>query len=170
MRLTLAWLVVVSAVGCGGDPCADVSGPPALTLGGTDDDGLRFEVFAPGTERNLVPGSQGGMHVWLSARLRGLCPVDAVIDRRVMDETTGSVYQFARGAADWRELEPGLFELSEPIPLILCPEPLRRPVVGRALRVAVTVTATDDDGRRVDAQIPFVPACPEGFDCEALCR
>jgi hypothetical protein len=170
MRGFLSCFGAIVLLGCGGgaDPCADVEGPPILTLGGTADDGTGFEPLLPGAERNLVLGPQGGMHVWLTARVRGICATDAVLDHRVVDDATGSVYVLARGPADFAETEPGLFELTAPVPVILCPERLGRPVVDRPLRLIVA--AVDDAGRQATAQVPFVPVCPPGFDCESICR
>jgi hypothetical protein len=166
--LTLA--VGLGSLGCGPpvEGCEEVTGAPLLLLGGTDDAAEHFERYTPGSERNLVLGPQGGMHVWLSAQLRGLCPNATLLDRRVVDDLTGSVYLFNRAPAEWVEVEPGVFELTDAVPLILCPEPLGRPVVGRPLRVYASVV--DDDGRRAEAQLAFTPRCPDGMDCESICR
>ena len=164
MRRTIPFVWLIALAGCA-DPCADLTDAPALEIGGADAD-LAFEPFAPGSERELVRGLQGGMHVWLHARIRGLCPDTTTLDRRVLD-AAGDLQQLGRGPIDFVETEvPGTYELVGPLPMQLCP-PLAGPVVGEPH--VFTVIAEDGAGRRANAELAFVPRCPDGMDCSDLC-
>lgn len=165
-----AAVLAVLLAGCGaGDPCGAPTGEPSLELGGARIAGGPFEPFEPGSPRQLVLGPQGGMHVFLHARIGGLCPETTVLERRVVDDADPTrVYQVGRGPVDFVEAEePGIFALEDPVAIILCPEPSGFPVAGQTLRFVAS--AIDGEDRRADAQIAFVAACPDGLDCEAIC-
>ncbi len=147
------------------DPCATLSGDPTLQLGGSDADGLTFEAFADGAPRPLVSGGQGGMHVWLSARISGVCPTVAFLDRRVVDDATGETYYFASGRARFVDgPSVGVFDLYPAEPMFVCPNSVGGPVVGHPLRFVAAID--DDDGRHAEAELSFVPECPDGVSCE----
>jgi hypothetical protein len=138
---------------------------PSVELGGADAE-LAFEPFAAGSERELVRGLQGGMHVWLHARMRGMCPDSTTLDRRVLDDA-GDLVQLGLGRVDFVETDvPGTYELGSPLPMQLCP-PVANPVVGEPLRF--TVVAQDGASHRAEAELAFVPRCPDGMDCTDLC-
>lgn len=166
MRSIVAVAVLLASCGPA-DPCASVSGEPSLVLGGADASGA-FEAFDPGAPRQLVLGPQGGMHVFLHARIAGLCPDTTVLERRVIDDASEALSQFGRGPVDFVETgDPGVFELSDPVAIILCPRATR---ASRArARAALRGLRIDDEGRRADAELAFVAACPDGVDCDAIC-
>jgi len=159
-------LLLLSAllVGCA-DRCADLEGEPSLEIGGAPEAGDRFEAFADGAARALVPGTQGGMHVWLHARIRGICPDTATLDRRVTDEA-GELVQLGRGPIAWVDTEDG-FELDAPRAMVLCPGLDGREVVDRPHRFVVSVE--DGEGRRADASLGFVPSCEDPAVCDVFC-
>lgn len=66
----LAWMLTVSVMlsGCATD-VQEVDHPASLELGAGS---WRFETLADGQELELVRGAQGGWHVWISVRTRGL--------------------------------------------------------------------------------------------------
>lgn len=159
---SLATILVV--VGCA-DPCEDSMETPTLEIGGADAD-LAFEPFAPGADRELVRGLQGGMHVWLHARMRGMCPDTTTLDRRVLN-ATGDLAQLGLGHVDFVETDAdGTYELVGPLPMQLCP-PVVGPVVDEPF--AFRVVAEDSARHRAEAELPFVPRCPIGMDCSDLC-
>jgi hypothetical protein len=166
MRLASCALLILA--GCGPDPCASPAGDPTLVIGGASSTDLSFETFVAGDPRELVLGPQGGMHVWLHARISGICPDTAVLERRVVDDASGAVYQFGRGPVDFvASAEPNVFELTEPLAMILCPEAPGRPVLGQRLRFVTMVI--DDQSRTASAELAFVATCPAGVDCAAIC-
>jgi hypothetical protein len=154
--------------GCGPDPCDEPASAPRIELGGAPDDGSSFVAFEDGAERSLVYGLQGGMHVWLQARVHGLCPRDTVLERRVVDDATDRVPTFSSGPIALVDSEiEGAFELPTAIQMIVCPSS-ELPVVGQRLRFVAS--ATDGAMRHAESEIAFVAACPSGFDCGAICN
>jgi hypothetical protein len=165
MRAIVAMLALLA--GCGPDYCAEPAGDPSVTIGGADMAGARFEAFEPGAQRPLVFGEQGGMHVWMSLRLSGMCPETTNVERRVVGEE-GMVRVFGRGLLMFASAEPdGTFELSSALAMGVCPDPLGRPVIGEPLRFVVS--ASDAEGRRAEHELAFVPACASGDTCDAFC-
>jgi hypothetical protein len=76
-------------------------------------------------DQPLVPGAQGGFHVWLSYRVQGMSPGQVTVKRtvrRVSDNrlllTTSGVQQVGEAGPD------GYWELPAPIPSFMCPTPL----------------------------------------------
>lgn len=59
-----------SLASCGGD--GDTLAVPVELVLGTGE--VSFEPFTPGDSLQLYPGTQGGHHVWLSVRVKGLEP------------------------------------------------------------------------------------------------
>jgi hypothetical protein len=164
VRLLCLGLLLAS---CGGDPCATLNGPPMLVLGGADQTGQVFEPFVPGDSRTLILGPQGGMHVWLQAQISGVCPTTAVLERRVVDDAHG-MYVYGRGPVDFVLAEDGeSYQLTTAIPMILCPQGFNWPVVDQPMRFVAMVI--DDEGRRADAVLSFIPRCPAGIDCVSIC-
>jgi hypothetical protein len=159
VRLALA--IVLAA--CGPDPC---SGEPSIELGGADDDGGGYVAFEDGADRNLVYGTQGGFHVWLQLRTRGLCPGSTTLERRAVD-TAGAVRVYNRGPLPLVEVGDA-YELPNAERIILCPPTDALPVIDQPLRFEVT--ATDGEGDTAYAEIHIVPRCPAGDDrCPELC-
>jgi hypothetical protein len=165
--MRLALLALSLAAGCGSDPCGGIEGAPSIEIGGADFAGQRFEPFADGEARDLVRGPQGGMHVWMHARMENVCPETAVLERRAVDDETGAVYFFSRSPLEWIPLDDGRYELPGAEAMILCPPALDMPVVDHPLRFVATVT--DDALRHAEAELSFLPRCPAGMDCAPLC-
>jgi hypothetical protein len=160
----LALLLVLTA-GCGAAP-----EPSALTIGGTASDGTGDIVLTDGQEVELVPGSQGGFHVWLRVRASGLAPGPVTVQRiarRTLDE------KLVLRATDRRELDlsadGGWMELTTAIPSFMCPTPVGVSVVGEPVRFELTVV--DDLGFEATGTITLVPTCPAGqlAFCQSIC-
>ena len=165
-RAALGLALGLSVTACA-DPCADL-GPAELELGSADEAGVDFLPLEAGSTQRIHPGLQGGAHVWLHARVAGLCPATTVIDRRVLDAETSEVFVLGRGPVDFVEIADGRYELDGAVRMQLCPDPGRRAVDGRAMRFVVA--AQDAEGRRADARVAFTPSCEGDPRCEDLCR
>lgn len=158
MRLSIAFLCCVAAIGCA-DPCADVSGTPALTLAGSNQAGDTIEPFDDGGDRPLIAGPQGGMHVWLFVRMRGICPTEAQVDRRVLVDATDEIVDVQRGPGRFvQDEEPGTFVTTDPFTMFMCPA--ARTIIGERFRFSVRVE--DADGLVAMGEKPFVAACVAG--------
>jgi len=102
-------------------------------------------------------GSQGGFHVWLHLRTRGLC-------------AAGAVATLAAHTTDGREIvmqppiEPDLevhadrTETAAPERLILCQPPVGIDMVDQPFDV--TATVEDEDGRQAMGRQRMVARCP----------
>lgn len=164
----MRWWLLALLAGCGSDPCASITEAAQIEVGGADAAGATFEPFSDGSERSLIAGPQGGYHVWLHARVRGICPASARIERRVIDEATGDLLLFSSSGAGLVETATeGEHELDGAVPMQLCP-PVIVPPVGRALRFYARIT--DGSGRSAEAMRSFMAACPAGdLRCADVC-
>ena len=163
MRLALALFVL--SLGCA-DPCADL-GDPAIELGTSDADAEAFVPLREGDDVSLHAGVQGGAHLWLHARVTGLCADRALVDRRVLHAESGATLVAGRGTVGLVETPEGLVELEQPIRMVLCPPPAGRAIQDEALRVVVSTE--DADGRRADVTLGIVARCDDEA-CVAFCR
>lgn len=158
----LAAALAAGACGGGGDElsCPDLPmGSVTLELGGSGEEGATFAPFDDGSERPLIFGTQGGFHVWLWVRARGLCPGSAAFTLRASDEETGQevLLQEHRLVLDPVGSEEGSSTVRSALPLILCPNSVGQSVPDRPLNVVVEVE--DADGRIGTAETSFVPVC-----------
>jgi len=160
MRFSTTCLALLLLLGCA-DPCADVTGPATVVLGGSNLAGDTFEPFDDGADRPLIEGPQIGMHIWLDVRTTGLCPTTASVDRRVVVDATDEIIDVQRGPVRFdMDAELGTFRIAAPFTMFLCPSSI--PVVGERLRFMVRVE--DGEGRAAAAEKAFVAVCTTG-DC-----
>ncbi|MFK7989289.1 MAG: hypothetical protein AB8I08_24940 [Sandaracinaceae bacterium] len=164
-RLMAGCALGMLLVGCA-DPCEEL-GAPSLEIGTSDANGVAFETVAGDDTIALHTGLQGGAHVFLHARIAGICPTTARLDRRVVDARTADLVSLNRGPVDFVSLDDGRFELAGAAPMTLCPDLAGRAVEEASLRFVVSVE--DAEGRQADAQVPFTASCEGDATCEAFC-
>lgn len=160
LRLELVALTAALALcACGGQTAV-----AALQLGGADANGTGFHALAGDAE--LVPGAQGGFHVWLKLRLRGLPQGQRVrIRYDARREADGRLYSQGERGFDLGGGPEGLFETPEPIPIFMCPPPLGQRVMATPMRF--TLTLSSEDGTPLgSAATSFTPRCPTGEQAE----
>jgi hypothetical protein len=162
-----AWTLALCGFGfgCGGD--VGPIGPRVFEIAGATVDGTGYTPFRGG-DCALVPGSQGGFHVWLKVRTRGVAAGIATLAYTVRRK--GDARLVARNE---RRIEigapngSGVFELREPIPVFMCPTPIGTRVTDE--RVLIEATLTAEDGTPLgSASDEAVPRCPSG-DQAAFC-
>lgn len=167
--IPLATLLLFGCGGCGGTPPRP--GGMGLTLGTSAEDGTGFLPLSG--DQPLVPGSQGGFHVWLKYRISGMAEGKVRIKRtarRVSDHrlllTTDGVQEVGQMG------EEGYWELPAPIPSFMCPSPLG--VVVQDQPAVFNVVITDEQGRvLVEDTAEATPRCPEGDQadfCRRICN
>ncbi len=168
---TAVAVMVGGGAACGGE--ADGGPGPddlaTLAIGGTPDDG--GGGFVPlGGDAPLIPGSQGGFHVWLKYRITGMAP------------GLVKVRHSARRASDARlvltaerrqELGPattdGYWELPAALPAFMCPSPLGVRVVDETIRFRIEVLSAD--GAPVaQGEAEATPRCPSGTHADFCAR
>lgn len=160
MSLSLAALA-----GCGGPP-SEVK----VTLGGVTADG---RTFAPlDGDQPLVPGSQGGFHVWVKLRFEGVQPGRVTLERtarRVRDDRLVLTTRTAVEVGEWDE--GGAFELADPIPSFMCPTPIGVGVIDEQIRFEINTLDADGNVLAHDEAVA-TPRCPEGEQsqfCQNIC-
>lgn len=174
-RAVLLFVSVMVAAGCGGgaplgidagdDPDVIITdgdgGGPRVVAGSATDDGSAFLDVPDGTDVTLAPGSQGGFHVWIGLRAKGLSGSFYLrhLARRVSDDALvlRGGYQYVtipESALDtWWERESAA-------PAFMCPTPIGLSVRNTPIRFTVEVFTTDEEFVTSD-QIVLTPHCPE---------
>jgi hypothetical protein len=142
-----------------------------VTVGGANADMSGF-VTLDG-DVMLVPGGQGGFHVWVKYRVTGAGAERvniAYTARRVSDSRLILTNKIsAELGAPGSE---GYWESPVPIPAFMCPSPLGITVQDQPMVFDFQVR-DDADGVRGAATATFTPHCPEGDQaahCVAICN
>jgi hypothetical protein len=161
-------LLAVSGGACGGEvPPPPPPGEISLALGGTADDGAGFTPL--GGDVALVPGAQGGFHVWLKYRVTGSSPGPMRVRHsgaRADDGRPVLVGQ-SRPVDVGTPDDAGAWESPSAAPAFMCPAPIGIPVDGTPIRFRVELLDVND--RPVaSGQAEATPRCPRG-DQEAFC-
>jgi hypothetical protein len=144
-----------------------------LLIGGAASDGSGYVELVAGEDVTLVPGGQGGFHVWLRLRGLGLEPGMLAIERNARRVSDGALIL---RTMDRKEMASPLpdgewFEVSDPMASFMCPSPIGVSVIDTEVRFEVSVV--DPSGVSANAAITLVPRCPPDPDlrryCERLC-
>jgi len=168
VRLPISALLLLLLPACG-EPPVQV-GPGSLTLGTTATDGTGFRELAG--DQPLVPGAQGGFHVWLKYRIKGMSPGKVTVirtARRVVDDrlilTTEASQEIGVAGPD------GTWELPNAIPSFMCPSPLGVKVFD--LPVVFDVKVIGPDGATLaESSAEATPRCPTDAQadfCHSIC-
>jgi hypothetical protein len=169
----LAFAGVVAAalglVGCGGSAHPPPPPPPGyatLALGSAASDGSGF-VPLDG-DQTLVPGAQGGFHVWLRWRVQGMAPATVHVHRESHRVSDDALVLLADGETDVGAPDAdGWWSLPAALPSFMCPTPIGISVIDQAIEFDVTLT--DDAGTLVAKQSAEATVhCPTG-DQNAFC-
>ena len=170
MRASVLVLATVMGIGCGGEP-PPPQGKVALVLGGADPTTGQWVTLTDGQDAELVPGAQGGFHVWMKLRLGHMEPQRlraAKTAHRVGDGqlVLRSSLVFDVGAPD----DTGVWELPMATPMFMCPSPIGLSVIDQP--ISFEIELSDEAGARVaGSSVRLVPHCPaEGRDfCLKIC-
>jgi hypothetical protein len=142
-----------------------------LALGSAPQGGSGFQAMP--LDATLVPGAQGGFHVWLGYRIQGAPPGTVTASHVVRRERDGKLLsrgerrlELGPGAAD------GWWQSDAATPAFLCPTPLGVSVIGETatfevkLRAGGVDLATDSATARLlcpqDAQADFCTRICQG--------
>ncbi|RMH37095.1 MAG: hypothetical protein D6689_21405 [Deltaproteobacteria bacterium] len=170
-RAMRAAAALAAAVACGGpEPAEPDAAPPVadLAIGTARADGTGFVDVAPGGDVALVPGSQGGFHVWVNVRVRGAAG-PLVLWRSARRASDGAlVLAASRTAVDVPAAAMETWwEPAAAAPSFLCPAPVGIDIDGEPLEFSVELATGDGDVLGTAAAV-WVPRCPDG-DLAALC-
>jgi hypothetical protein len=141
-------------------------GDAMLALGTAATDGSGF--VALGGDATLVPGAQGGFHIWIKYRISDMAPETVKVhreSRRVSDDalvllTDGTIDVGAAGSDGW-------WELPAAQPSFMCPTPIGIDVIDQRIVFDVTMTA-EDGSPLAKASAEATVHCPDG-DQAAFC-
>ncbi len=154
-------------------PFAD-AGPLAgeLEAGGAALDGQGFVELEDGADAELVPGAQGGFHVWINVRVHGVAG-PLYLEREARRASDGALV--LAGSRRALEVPPDAmddwWENPTAAPSFMCPSPIGIRVFDEEL--LFTVRLLDDSDRVVaEDQLIVVPRCPTGEHadfCASIC-
>lgn len=160
----LALALVATLAGCGG--AQSPPGSATLLLGGAASDGSGFVALSG--DQTLVPGAQGGFHVWLKYRVAGMAPATVHVHRESHRVSDDALVLRADGTqAVGNVAAEGFWELPAALPSFMCPTPLGISVIDQ--RIVFDVTLTGDDGKTIaKSSAEATVHCPGG-DQAAFC-
>lgn len=173
-RGALALAVLLGLSGC--EPPPPPPPPPGqLSLGTLDTQG-RWVDLIEGAEVPLVPGAQGGFHVWLKYRISGLSGrvrVSRIAERlgpggtrqRVLTAPS-TVLELPADSSPW--------ETPDPIPSFMCPTPIGVSVLDAPVEFLVTMEVAEPTvqppATLARAAVTLRPHCPpEGDGTRPFC-
>lgn len=166
------------AAGCGGEePVPPVGSVGSLFVGGGGEDGAQgFVEFADGQDVTLIPGSQGGFHVFVHVRVEeavmDAASTKLTLDRKARRDTTGELVSQSKHRATFiHSTVDGLLETEKAIPMFLCPSPIGIPVADETLVVRVRALGEEEEEEEAKAEgaLRLVPRCPTDDQAE-FCR
>lgn len=174
-RLVLLATTFGLPAGCGE---SDVRPPPVgsleVSLGGAP--GVDGSGYVPlSGDAVLVPGAQGGFHVWMKYRVSGASP--GVFDvsytvRRTRDARL--ILTAKRRQEIGAPSAEGYWELPVAIPAFMCPSPIGVDVRDEPMRFVLEILAPAPDATLLgSATADVTPHCPDGDHasfCDEICR
>jgi hypothetical protein len=172
MRQFAAAFVLVSTAalalaGCGGASSPQV--PGSLMLGTAALDGSGFLPLEG--DQTLVPGSQGGFHIWLKYRVSGMGEGRVQVQRTVRRVSDDHLLLTASGTVDLGPEVGGYWETPKALPSFMCPSPLGVNVIGEA--AVFDVQILDANGRELGhATAEATALCPtdtQAAFCQQIC-
>ncbi len=131
----------------------------ALALGAPTASG-GFAPFSAGQDVTLVEGAQGGFHVWMKYRVRGMSAQPTELERTAERASDGVIVLRTMSVADvGAPAADGWFESPDALPMFMCPTPIGISVIDRPMVFELRFL----DGDRVVAEqsIELVPRCPD---------
>ena len=158
-------LAALLLAGCGGTQ--PPPGDAMLALGGAAaSDGSGF--VALGGDQTLVPGAQGGFHVWLKYRVAGMAPEKVHVHRESRRVSDDALVLLADGTQDVGAVgDDGWWELPAALPSFMCPTPIGISVIDERIVFEVTLT-TLDGAPLAKSTAEATVHCPAG-DQAAFC-
>ncbi len=170
MRLA-SLLALALAASCGGSTKQQMMMLTGeIDLGTAAQDGTGFLPLTG--DQTLVPGAQGGFHIWLKYRLRGMGPGRLEVKRTARRVSDDRLLLTADGTVDVGDPGPdGYWEIPNAIPSFMCPSPLGVNIIGEA--TVFDVVILDSAGNELAAQTaeatPFCPTDSQAAFCQMIC-
>jgi hypothetical protein len=162
---------LLAALGCSAIEPEPEPEPPAgeALVGSAAADGSGFVPVDDGADVELIPGAQGGFHVWLNVSVHGLSG-RVLFERRARRASDGVlVFRGLRQLLDIPEdAMDTWWDNPHATPAFMCPSPIGIKVYDEALVFEAELTSEDGEVLATD-QLILVPRCPDGEQAE-FCR
>ncbi|HLU65101.1 MAG TPA: hypothetical protein VKZ63_02425 [Kofleriaceae bacterium] len=171
----LAAAAALAACGGGVEPGGPDSGPTGqgeLLLGGADDTGNGFVPLEDGADVPLIGGAQGGFHVWIGLRVRGI-EGELRIEREARRVSDGELVLRTpvQELVVPGEAMDGWWERPDAAASFMCPSPIAIQVYDEEIVFRAEITSEDGELLAVD-DLVAVPRCPDGDQaefCQSIC-
>ncbi len=153
-------LAAMAFVSCTGvpDPCANLpDAAAAIELGSVNPSNPQaYSALADGDAVYMVPGNQGGQHIWIQVHARSVCPTHPRVRVRVIRASDGVLVGFSQFAGNtWTEV-PGAPGTYTSTPFAAAIDADRYCTVIRGGTVRVEVQVDDTRGRVANAAVGLV--------------
>ena len=167
-------IVVAAALGALACTDREPAGPDAapslaeLDIGSAEVDGTGFVHTEDGVDVLLVPGSQGGFHIWTGLRVAGATGEFRIVRsaRRVRDDAL--ILRASPFAVEVPADAEGGWEAHNAAPSFMCPSPLGVMVRDETIELVAELRSREDDALLATDTMRVTPRCPDG-DHHAFC-
>jgi hypothetical protein len=170
-----ALIAAFVVAGCGGGSVMKQPPPSdGMLLLGTAaaSDGSGYVPLAG--DQTLVPGAQGGFHVWLKYRVAGMAPEEVHVHRESRRASDNALVLLTDGTQDIGTPGPdddGWWELPTALPSFMCPTPIGISVIDELIVFDVTLS-TSDGAPLAHSSASATVHCPDGAQadfCAKIC-
>jgi len=165
--------IACALVGCGGSGMQPPPGDAMLTVGtAAAPDGSGWAALDG--DATLVPGAQGGFHIWLKYRVAGMAPEKVKVHRESHRVSDDALVLLTDGTQDVGAPAPGndgWWELPQALPSFMCPTPIGINVIDERIVFEVTLSTMDDQPLAKSSAEATVH-CPDGTQapfCAKIC-
>ena len=168
----LALAAALSLAGCGGG-AATMPGAVQVELGTAASDGTGFLPLTG--DQTLVPGAQGGFHVWVKWKVQGMSPQKVHAQRTVRRTSDDALILTTVGAVDVGASSDGWWELPSALPSFMCPTPIGVRVQDEEVKFDLVISADDNGepgaqlGQTTATATPRCPTDSEMTFCQQIC-
>lgn len=166
-------LLTLAGAGCADDmPLPPDPGEAEVVVGGAEASGSGFVALDDGDEVELIPGAQGGYHVFVGMEMSGAMGT-LYVDRDARREEDGTLVlrtnlQTLEVPEDAME---GWWQKPTAFTSFMCPSPIGVEVSDQPIEFRVALV-DDDEVILGEDTLTLVPRCPEGelFEhCDRIC-
>jgi hypothetical protein len=161
------------AVGCGG--AAVHSGTVSVGLGTSSLDGSGFLPLEG--DQTLVPGAQGGFHVWVKWKVEGMSPQKIHVKRTVRRTSDNALILTTEAAQEVGSPDDGgWWMLPTALPSFMCPTPIGISVENQTVKFDLVLSADDNGepgaplGETTATATPRCPSDGQQEFCQRICN
>ena len=123
-------------------------------------------------DQTLVPGAQGGFHIWLKYRVTGMAAGTVTVKRTVRRVSDNKLVLTTMGSQDLGQAGPdGGWELPMALPSFMCPSPLGVNIIGEPMRFDLVIDGADGQklGESTAEATPWCPTDDQAQFCQNIC-